>query len=443
MENICFRVLLCTFSGFLLAHFLYFETYHSTFEVLTLKQLRRLSLNRVVPWLTKNHFERDRCWMLKLYHSRCFLMYVFFVFDLVPRIVSPFLACVFVVRFKVSLCSQGNPEEEEHSDHRWNFEAASPKMRCDDFQVISILVSFEFRSAERRVERSKKFHSTQNDVRHSLSNACYLFEPGRISTRLSNCCLFQLTSAQTKHRHVHSFFRLKSLDEYTFLYVHGVWKQVNRFCPVVPRTKSAFAHLPPCKHFIPYRRYQRYAELQKVCLTVPQSCVRCCHTRLEIGYQPHSTTSTFLHSQLLGHGRTWCVFLCSLAQVNSLTTWWASKDVKPGMVVDIWWQSNEISVEGWKPLSGWCADIIRYYTYDLYRFVCLSLKWEPVPVIICILTLDISVSTFIPHHLSLQPSPCALGRMARLGPQSSNGNHLVVVLVVDMSCNFMYKLDSL
>ena len=175
MENICFRVLLCTFSVFLLAHFLYFETYHSTFEVLTLKQLRRLSLNRVVPWLTKNHFERDRCWMLKLYHSRCFLMYVFFVFDLVPRIVSPFLACVFVVRFKVSLCSQGNPEEEEHSDHRWNFEAASPKMRCDDFQVISILVSFEFRSAER----------TQNDVQHSLSNACYLFEPGRISTRLS------------------------------------------------------------------------------------------------------------------------------------------------------------------------------------------------------------------------------------------------------------------
>lgn len=163
----------------------------------------------------------------------------------------------------------------------------------------------------------------------------------------------------------------------------------------------------------------------------------------KIGYQPHSTTSTFLHSQLLGHGRTWCVFLCSLAQVNSLTTWWASKDVKPGMVVDIWWQSNEISVEGWKPLSGWCADIIRYYTYDLYRFVCLSLKWEPVPVIICILTLDISVSTFIPHHLSIQPSPCALGRMARLGPQSSNGNHLVVVLVVDMSCNFMYKLDSL
>ena len=249
MENICFRVLLCTFSVFLLAHFLYFETYHSTFEVLTLKQLRRLSLNRVVPWLTKNHFERDRCWMLKLYHSRCFLMYVFFVFDLVPRIVSPFLACVFVVRFKVSLCSQGNPEEEEHSDHRWNFEAASPKMRCDDFQVISILVSFEFRSAERRVERLKKFHSTQNDVQHSLSNACYLFEPGRISTRLSNCCLFQLTSAQTKHRHVHSFFRLKSLDEYTFLYVHGVWKQVNRFCPVVPRTKSAFAHLPPCKHY--------------------------------------------------------------------------------------------------------------------------------------------------------------------------------------------------
>ena len=88
-------------------------------------------------------------------------------------------------------------------------------------------------------------------------------------------------------------------------------------------------------------------------------------------------------------------------------------------------------------------DIIRTICIDLYRLVWLSLKWEPVPVIICILTLDISVSTFIPHHLSLQPSPCALGRMARLGPQSSNGNHLVVVLVVDMSCNFMYKLDSL
>ena len=133
--------------------------------------------------------------------------------------------------------------------------------------------------------------------------------------------------------------------------------------------------LPTCLHanIIPYRRYQRYAELQKVCLTVPQSCVRCCHTRLEIGYQPHSTTSTLLHSQLLGHGRTWCVFLCSLAQVNSLTTWWASKDVKPGMVVDIWWQSNEISVEGWKPLSGWCTDIIRYYTYDLYRFVSIGM----------------------------------------------------------------------
>ena len=246
MENICFLVLLCTFSGFLLAHFLYFETYHSTFYT---EATQEIESEQSCPLADQESFWTGQMLNAKALPQSMLFDVCFFVFDLVPRIVSLFLACVFVVRFKVSLCSQGNPEEEEHSDHRWNFEAASPKMRCDDFQVISILVSFEFRSAERRVERSKKFHSTQNDVRHSLSNACYLFEPGRISTRLSNCCLFQLTSAQTKHRHVHSFFRLKSLDEYTFLYVHGVWKQVNRFCPVVPRTKSAFAHLPPCKHY--------------------------------------------------------------------------------------------------------------------------------------------------------------------------------------------------
>ena len=91
-------------------------------------------------------------------------------------------------------------------------------LRCAAMTFKSYLFWFHSSSGPRNEElkdrRNSTLHRTMFDTL-CQTPATFLNQDGFQHD-------FQLTSAQTKHRHVHSFFRLKSLDEYTFLYVHGV-----------------------------------------------------------------------------------------------------------------------------------------------------------------------------------------------------------------------------